>query len=122
MTPRRVVVADDVEVVRALVRIVLEESGQFVVVAEATTGREAIALTEQHHPDIVLLDLAMPQMSGMEALPHILKASPTTRVVVLSGFREDVAAVEAIERGATGYLDKRQDLGDIASRLIALLE
>ena len=67
----RVLVADDLEDSRYLVRRFLERSGQFVVVAEASNGKQAVELVEQHTPDLALLDLAMPVMDGLEALPLV---------------------------------------------------
>lgn len=81
----RVVIADDVEDIRLLVRVALTSSGAFDVVAEAADGEEVVDLTREHQPDLVVLDLSMPRMDGLEALPHILRAAPAARVVVLSG-------------------------------------
>jgi CheY-like chemotaxis protein len=81
----RVIVADDEAAHRASVRRILERSGHFVVVGEATDGQEAVRLAEQERPDLVVLDLSMPKMDGLEALPRILVTSPQTKVALLSG-------------------------------------
>src|SRR5688500_4505165 len=101
-----VVVADDVGDVRFLVRTSLESSGRFDVVAEARDGEEAVALAKEHQPDLLLLDLSMPRMDGMQALPLIHDVAPETKVVVLSSFpaRRMEGAVRS--RGALGYLQK----------------
>src|SRR5437870_947474 len=80
MEPVRIVLADDVEDIRYLFRVVLEAAGRFEVVGEAATGREAVDLARSLQPDVILLDLGMPEMGGLEALPLIKVASPTTQV------------------------------------------
>src|SRR5438045_6828023 len=96
----RVVVADDFADMRHLVRLTLERSGRFQIVGEAANGAEAIALAKDLEPDILLLDLSMPVLSGMEALPRIREASPDTKVVVLSGLDRAQMDPEALEGGA----------------------
>lgn len=102
----RVLLADDVDDLRALYRLVLELSGQFRVVAEADNGRAAVELATVHRPDLVLLDLAMPDMDGLEALPEIIEASPVSKVVVLSGFAERALGPAARSAGAVGFIEK----------------
>ena len=101
-----VVVADDVADVRFLVRSSLEGSGRFDVVAEAADGHEAVALAKEHQPDLVLLDLSMPRMDGMQALPLIQDVAPDTKVVVLSSFPAKRMEGAVRSRGALGYLQK----------------
>jgi len=95
----RVLVADDVEDSRFLVRRFLERSGEFVVVAEASNGKQAVELVEKHTPDLALLDLAMPIMDGLEALPLVRKVSPDTTVVVLSAYAREWMA----DRNGNGH-------------------
>ena len=102
----RVLVADDVADLRELVTLSLERSGRFEVVAEARNGAEAVALAERHRPDLCLLDMAMPVMDGLEALPRIREVAPDCTVVVLSGFDAERMADSALARGAAGYLVK----------------
>ena len=85
----RVLVADDMEDSRYLVRRFLERSGLFTVVAEASNGAQAVELTGIHHPDLALLDLAMPVMDGLEALPLVRQVSPDTTIVVLSNLARE---------------------------------
>lgn len=118
----RVVVADDVEDLRYLVTRALEGSGRFTVVGSAGTGREAIIAASQHRPDLTLLDLAMPDMDGLEALPHIRKAVPDSTVVVLSGFDAERMAGPAMAQGAAGYLVKGLSPAQLVADLVALLE
>ncbi|WP_052666290.1 ATP-binding response regulator [Nitriliruptor alkaliphilus] len=105
---RRTLLVDDAEELRYLVRLVLERSGRYEVVAEAADGHEAIASAVAHGEalDLVLLDLSMPRMDGLEALPHVRRAAPGARVVVLSGFAEAGTAEAARLAGADLYLEK----------------
>jgi signal transduction histidine kinase len=105
---RRTLLVDDAEDLRYLVRLVLERSGRYEVVAEAADGREAIASAAAHRDDLdlVLLDLSMPHMDGLEALPHLRRVAPEARVVVLSGFAEAGTAEAARVAGADLYLEK----------------
>src|SRR4051812_14849123 len=81
----RVVVVDDTPDVRMLLRLALESEGDMSVVAEAADGREAVDVVAANQPDLVVLDLAMPVMDGMTALPHLRRACPGARILVLSG-------------------------------------
>jgi DNA-binding NarL/FixJ family response regulator len=101
-----VVIADDVAGLRRLLRIALEDSRRFEVVGEAEDGVEAIAAAEQLNPHLLLLDLSMPRMDGLEALPRILLAAPATKVVVLSGLSEERMAPRARELGAAEFIEK----------------
>lgn len=105
-TVRRVVVVDDTPDLRTLLRIALESTGDFEVVAEAGDGLEGVEAVGRSRPHLVLLDLAMPVMDGLEALPMIRRLLPASHVVVLSGFEEQAMAEHALEAGADGYLQK----------------
>lgn len=122
--PRRyaTLVADDVSALRRLVRMALEASGRFEVVAEAATGIEAIARAREAQPELVLLDLSMPEMDGLEALPRILEAAPRSHVVVLSGFNHVRMAPLAKRQGASAYLEKGLDPKDLVKALLDALE
>lgn len=105
--PARVLIADDTADIRALLRIVLSRYGdEFEVVAEAADGGEAIAMARAHDPDLVVLDLAMPVMDGLEAIPEVRAAAPECKIVVLSGFNADRMAAAALDVGADAYLEK----------------
>jgi len=116
----RVVVADDFADMRHLVKVTLERSGRFEVVAEAANGAEAVDHAGQLQPDILVLDLSMPVLSGMEALPQIREASPGTKVVVLSGFDRARMEPEAIAGGAVGYLEKGIPPAQLVDELLAV--
>lgn len=115
--PIRVVLADDVAALRELVRCVLDDAGGFDVVGEAGDGIEAIRVVEDRRPDLVLLDLSMPQLDGLEALPRIRTASPATKVVVFSGFTSDRMSRETSRLGAVSYIEK----GTEPAELVRLL-
>jgi DNA-binding NarL/FixJ family response regulator len=117
----RVLLADDVGELRALVRLTLERSGSFEVVAEAGNGEEAIEAAGSVQPDLVLLDVSMPVMDGLEALPLILEASPGARVVMLSGFAEERLGDEARRLGAIAYLEKGVPPRELVTRLLDVL-
>ena len=113
---RRVLIADDVADLRILLRMALEETGVFAVVAEAADGAEAVEAAAAHTPDLVVLDLSMPVLDGLEALPLILEVAPEACVVVLSGFAASRMAGRALEAGAIAYFEK----GDIFAVVSAI--
>lgn len=119
MAPVRVVLADDVPAVLHLLRYTLEASEAFQVVGEATNGAEAVRLAGDLRPDVVLLDLAMPVMDGLEAIPEIRRRAPATRIVVLSGFNADRMEESAIGCGADAYLEKRYRPDELVARLMS---
>ena len=105
MTPR-VLLVDDNDDLRRLLRIQLERTGRYQIVGEAADGHEAVRLAAELQPRIVLLDLSMPVMDGLQALPLILDAVPEVRVVVLSGFDQGTMSVRALAAGAARYVEK----------------
>jgi DNA-binding NarL/FixJ family response regulator len=120
--PFRVGIADDHPITRAALRAYLEEVEDIRVVAEASSGREAIDLVRTHPLDVLLLDLDMPGQSGIDALGMIKAKAPHVGVLVLSGYPESQYAVPLIRNGASGYLNKSCEPGEIAQaiRKIAL--
>ena len=105
----RIVVADDTEDVRLLLRMNLEIDGRFEIVGEAGTGTEAIKVVRELQPDAIILDLMMPEKSGIEAIPEILSSAPQTKIMVLTAYDER-RRVKAINAGAHNYQFKGQDL------------
>ncbi len=105
-TPIRIVVADDHAVVRAGITGVLSATPEFEVVAEAGTGQEAIALVEEHRPEVVVLDISMPGMSGLEAAATLRTAHPELRILILSVHDHPEYVMESVRAGANGYLRK----------------
>jgi PAS domain S-box-containing protein len=116
-----IVVVDDSAEVRALVLTRLRLSGQFDVVADGANGMEAIGLAYQHQPTLMLLDLSMPALDGIDALPGILGVSPHTMVVVYTGFEERGIAEAAVAMGAAGFIEKSLPIELLADRLAAVL-
>jgi len=102
----RVLIADDHAVVRQGLRTFLDLQDDIEVVGEAADGEEAIAAAREHAPDVVLLDLVMPVLDGVAALPRLREAAPEARVIVLTSFGEDERVFTALRGGATGYLLK----------------
>ena len=116
----RIVLADDVAAYRLLVRVVLETDGRFEVVAEAGDGAEAIRAVEEHRPDAIVLDLAMPVLDGLQAIPEILARSPGTRIVVHSGFVREALKQGVLENGASAYVEKGVEVMTLADTLAEL--
>ncbi|WP_406696300.1 response regulator transcription factor [Singulisphaera sp. Ch08] len=121
MDPIRVLVADDHTLVRAGIRALLQALEGVEVVAEAGDGREALALARAHRPDILLTDIAMPLLSGLELAGVVARELETTRVVILSMHASEEYARRALEAGAAGYLLKDSGLAEleIAVRAVA---
>lgn len=120
MTPLRTVLADDVDELRDLLRMMLTRDGRFAVVGEAGDGPQAIAIAEREQPDLIVLDVKMPTVGGIEALPLLRKVSPGTRIVMLSAFAADEMAKPARELGAVGYIEKQGDISRLPAQLFAL--
>jgi len=102
----RVVLADDHTVVRKGIREFLEEEGDIQVLAEATTGVEAVALSLQHQPDVAVLDIQMPEMTGIEAARQIKAKAPEVQVLVLTAYDDDPYIFAVLQAGASGYVLK----------------
>lgn len=118
----RVLVVDDATYIRRLVSEIVNDHDQgWSVVGEASTGREAIDVAPTLHPDLVLLDLSMPVMDGLEALPHLRRDVPNATVVVLTGFASEAAQDAAERAGAQGYIEK-DALVSLVPKLEAILD
>jgi DNA-binding NarL/FixJ family response regulator len=118
----RIAIVDDSSDIRTLLARILETSPAFEVCGEGSSGQAAIELAESAKPDVMLLDLSMPGIDGLDALEQIRQHSPGTRVVLLSGFEFHTFADKAIALGAVGYLMKDGSMMDMAERLLALLD
>jgi DNA-binding NarL/FixJ family response regulator len=117
-----VVVADDIDDLRLLIRMALERSGRFQVVGEAADGFQAVAVASALRPDLTLLDLGLPVIDGLEALPRIRAAVPEGTVVVLSGLGESTVEERVLADGASGYLTKGLHPDEMVGRLLAILD
>src|SRR5215813_11654480 len=113
--PVRVLIADDHSVVRAGLRALLERQGRFRVVAEAGTGEEAVAKAQEFHPDVAVLDVRMPGVSGIEACRQIVQTVDGCKVIMLTSYAEDELLFAAIQAGASGYVLKRVGDNDLIS-------
>ena len=111
----RVLLVDDHDLFRTGLRNLLEEHGALQVVGEGANGSEAVRLVRELAPDVVVMDLNMPAMSGVEATRHITALSPLTRVIVLTISDEDSDVLDAIVAGACGYLLKDASIDDVVT-------
>ena len=109
----RIVICDDQPGFRRLLAAVLGLEPELQVVGEAGDGREAIAIVRELEPSVVLLDVAMPEMDGIEALPHILAASPGTTVVMVTAYGSPSVRERALEAGATSFIEKGTDVNEM---------
>jgi DNA-binding NarL/FixJ family response regulator len=117
-----VVLADDQELVRAGFRMVIESQADMAVVGEASNGRDAIEVTERLRPDVVLMDLRMPEMNGIEATRRIVASvASDARIIILTTFDRNGYVQAALRAGASGFLLKDTPPGDLLSaiRLVA---
>ncbi len=112
-TPIRVLVVDDHPVVRRGIRSLLAEESGIQVVGEAVNGKEAIQQVEELHPDVILMDLVMPEMGGIESIQRITVAHPESRILVMTSFAADDKVFPSIKAGALGYLLKDSDPEDL---------
>lgn len=106
MKPLRIVLADDHALVRAGIRALLERWPVTEVVGEAADGHAALALVAKHRPDVLLMDVAMQEMNGLEAAQRILEEAPETKVIILSMHANEEYVLRALQSGAAGYLLK----------------
>jgi DNA-binding NarL/FixJ family response regulator len=102
----KIVIADDHPLLREAIRNALEQHEDMEVLAEASDGEEAVNLSSELKPDIVIMDIVMPKLSGIEATKQIRKVSPTTAVLILTAYDDDRYVIGLLEAGAAGYLLK----------------
>jgi DNA-binding NarL/FixJ family response regulator len=115
-----VLLADDHVLFRQALRHLLEMEFDIKVVAEASDGAAAIALVEQHHPDVVLLDISMPAMDGIIATARLREEYPDIGIIILTMFAEDTHIIRAIRAGANGYLLKNSDSARVIDAIRAV--
>jgi len=115
-----VLLADDHPVVREGLRALLAVEQDMEIVGEAQDGRQAVELARKTSPDVVVMDLAMPVLNGLEATRQLLKRSPGTRVLVLSSYADDECLTQLTQAGATGYLTKQAAGNDLAQAIRAV--
>jgi DNA-binding NarL/FixJ family response regulator len=120
MKSLRIVLADDHTVMRGGLRLLLEREPGFGVVGEASNGREAIQLAEEHSPDVVVMDVAMPTLNGIEAAARIVTARPRAAIVILSMHSDESYVLRALKAGARGYLLKDSAEADLIQAVRAV--
>jgi DNA-binding NarL/FixJ family response regulator len=106
MKKARILIADDHDVVRSGLKMLLRSRGEFSVVAEAADGDEAIRLAEKHKPDVVILDISMPKLDGIEAAKIIKHNHPEMKILMLTVYENEEYAIQVLRAGASGYLLK----------------
>jgi DNA-binding NarL/FixJ family response regulator len=112
-----ILLAEDHMVVRQGLRALLQTETDFEIVAEAQTGREAVALTRKLEPAVVVMDIGLPVLNGVQATRQILKAVPATRVLILSAYGDDAYVEQVTAAGAAGYLLKQSSLAALAKAI-----
>jgi two-component system, NarL family, response regulator NreC len=120
--PIRILLADDHTVVRDGLRALLEKQPDMTVVAEASDGRDSIRLAEEQSPDVVVMDIGMPSLNGIEATRRILAANPRTAVVMLSMHQDESYVLRSLKAGAKGYLLKDSLRGDVIDAIRAVAQ
>jgi len=120
MSKIHILLADDHAVMRTGLRLVLERQPDFEVVGEASDGREAVALTEQHRPEVVVMDVSMPNLNGIEAARQISAALPQSGIVMLSMHSDEAYVLRALKAGARGYLLKESAESDLIAAIRAV--
>jgi two-component system response regulator NreC len=120
MTPR-ILLADDHAVLRAGLRLLLTSQNEFDVVGEASSGTEALSLAEQLQPDLILLDLSMPALGGLDALPALRKLVPSARILILTMHDDPQYLRQALKHGASGYVLKKAADSELLSAMRSVL-
>jgi NarL family two-component system response regulator LiaR len=120
MPPIRILRADDHTLVRQGLRQLCEGLGGFTVVAEAENGSVAVALARATKPDVILMDIVMPDVNGVEAIRQIMGETPAARIIALTMYRQEGYMLEAVRAGARGYLLKTVDAGELIAAIEAV--
>jgi DNA-binding NarL/FixJ family response regulator len=121
MTETRILLADDHAVLRAGLRFLLDAQPDLRVIGEASNGREALTLAESAQPDLILLDLTMPGLGGLEALPMLRKLSPSARVLILTMHDDEGYLRRALRNGASGYVLKKAADSELISAVRSVM-
>ena len=120
--PLRVFLCDDVQSFRQLMRYALEDGGGIEVVGEAADGEAGVEGVKATLPDVVVLDISMPKLDGLSAIPLMRDAAPNTGIVIFSGHEDEAMSEIALERGADRYLRKGADIDEIRATVRAAAE
>jgi len=116
----RILIADDHTLMRQGLRQICEGLGGFAVVAEAASGAQAVELAGTAQPDVILMDIVMPDVDGVEAIRRILRQNPAARIIALTMYRQEQYMLDAIRAGARGYLLKTVDVGELIAAIQAV--
>ena len=122
MAQIRIVLADDHNIIRSGLRLLLERQPDFKVAAEAEDGRQAVQLVARHHPDVVVLDIGMPQLNGIEATRQIVAQESHANVVILSMHSDESYVLRALKAGARAYILKNAAEADLIRAVRAVSE
>ena len=120
MSSIRLLIADDHTLVRQGLRQLCEGLGGFTVVAEAANGAQAVALARSTRPEVILMDIVMPDVDGVQAIRQIIDETPTARIIALTMYRQEQYMLDAIRAGARGYLLKTVDARDLIAAIEAV--
>ncbi len=113
----RIVLADDHKIVRQGLRFLLESESDLQVIAEAATGTEAAAIIQKEQPEVLVADIRMPGLTGIELVREIKKTSPKTVTVILSMFSDEAYIIEALRAGARGYVAKESSVEELVAAI-----
>lgn len=117
----RILLADDHAVLRSGLRLLLTSTNEYEVIGEASSGTETLSLAEQLQPDLILLDLSMPALGGLDALPTLRKLVPLTRILILTMHDDPQYLRQALKRGASGYVLKKAADAELLSAMRSVL-
>src|SRR5580698_7709677 len=118
----RIILADDHTIIRSGLRLLLEQQPDFKVVAEGNDGREAVQLVAKHHPEVAILDIGMPQLSGIEATRQIVAENPEAQVLILSMHSDEGYVLRALKAGARAYILKNSAEADLIRAVRSVAE
>jgi DNA-binding NarL/FixJ family response regulator len=122
MKQTRILLADDHKLMRAGLRLILDRHSEFTVVGEADDGRQAVSLVETLKPNVVVMDIGMPRLNGIEAASQITEAHPEVAIVMLSMHSDESYVLRALKAGARGYLLKDSAEADLSRAITAVIE
>jgi two-component system, NarL family, response regulator LiaR len=118
--PYRVLIVEDHKIMRDGIRALLDRGGEFIIAGEAESGTEAIQICTETHPDVVLMDIGLPGLNGVDATTELLRNCPNAKVIILSMYDDEESVVSSIRAGARGYVVKRASSGDLLEALRAV--
>ncbi|MBW1723115.1 MAG: response regulator transcription factor, partial [Deltaproteobacteria bacterium] len=120
--PYRIIIAEDHTILREGLRALLSSKPSFEIVAEAEDGRDAIRSVVEHRPDLILMDLSMPNMNGLEAIREIKKQNPDTKIIVLTVHKAEEYILAALQAGADGYVLKDATHAELEMAIMNVLQ